>query len=67
MPFDWDASYEIILELMAEYPDVDINSIGLEQLYQMIVSLPNFNGEPSMVNDDILESILGEWYEEVST
>lgn len=64
---DWDASYEIVLELMASYPTVDIHTIGLEQLYQMIVSLPGFNGDPSMVNDDILESILGEWYEEVST
>jgi len=63
----WDATYAIVTELRAQYPDVDVESVGLVQLQQMIVSLPNFADEPEMAPVGILESILGEWYEEVNT
>lgn len=67
MNLHWDATYAIVLELMERYPEADVESIGLEQLNQMIISLPNFADEPEMVNDGILEDILGEWYEEVNS
>lgn len=63
-PLYWDASYEIILTLMEVYPDIDLDSVGLEQLNQMILELPNFMDEPALVNDGILNDILREWYEE---
>jgi len=63
----WDASYEIVLCLMAAYPDIDVETVGIEQLYQMIVALPEFADDRDMVNNAILNAILREWYEEVST
>jgi FeS assembly protein IscX len=63
-PLYWDASYEIVMELMDIYPDVEIDSVGTQQLYQMIVELPNFADDPALVNDGILNDILREWYEE---
>jgi FeS assembly protein IscX len=63
-PLYWDASYEIVMSLMEVYPDVDIESIGMQQLFQMIVGLPNFADDPALVNDGILNDILREWYEE---
>jgi FeS assembly protein IscX len=63
-PLYWDASYEIVLALMDAYPQFDVDSIGMQELYQMILSLPNFADDPVLVNDGILNDILREWYEE---
>lgn len=60
----WDASYEIILALMEAYPDIDVESVGTEQLYQMILGLPNFVDDSALMYDGILNDILREWYEE---
>ncbi|MBZ0279673.1 MAG: Fe-S cluster assembly protein IscX [Anaerolineae bacterium] len=62
----WDATYEIVLSLCEVHPDIDIDSIGLEQLYQYIVALPNFTDDPRLANEGILNEILREWYEEVN-
>ena len=66
MSLYWDATYAIVLELKEQHPNADVESIGLEQLFQMIIALPNFADEPEMVNNSLLESILWEWYEEVT-
>ncbi|MEO1290924.1 MAG: Fe-S cluster assembly protein IscX [Chloroflexota bacterium] len=63
-PLYWESSYEIVLTLMDEYPEIDLSDIGLEQLNQLIVSLPDFADDPTLVNDGILNDILREWYEE---
>ena len=60
----WDSSYEIVHELMKIYPDVVIDSVGLQQLYEWIINLPNFADDVDLVNDGILNDILREWYEE---
>jgi FeS assembly protein IscX len=62
----WDSTYEIVLNLMEVYPDIDIDGIGLEQLYGYVVNLPNFADDPELANDGILNEILREWYEEVN-
>ncbi|MBZ0301997.1 MAG: Fe-S cluster assembly protein IscX [Anaerolineae bacterium] len=50
---------------METYPDVDIEIVGVEQLFQWIVALPEFADDPELANDGILNDILREWYEEV--
>lgn len=65
-PLSWDASYEIVLCLMAQFPDVDLETVGLEQLRGWIVSLPDFADDPLLVNNGILNDILREWYEETN-
>ncbi len=62
----WDASYEIVLNLIDAHPDVNVDEIGTEQLYRWIVALPNFADDPALVNEGILNGILREWYEEVN-
>lgn len=66
MALHWDASFEIVLSLMEHYPDADVNAVGLEQLYQMIVSLPGFVDDMALFEESILEEVLREWYEEVN-
>lgn len=60
----WEDTYEIVLALQAQYNDVSIDSVGIEQLYQWIIALPNFADDPLLSNDSILNGILREWYEE---
>ena len=62
----WEASYEIVLDLIRLYPDVNVDEIGLEQLFQWIIALPDFVDDPTLVNQGILNDILREWYEEVN-
>ena len=66
MSLYWDTSYEIVLSLMETYPNFDIESVGTRQLFEMIVSLPDFADDHELVNDGILNDILREWYEETS-
>lgn len=63
-PLYWDNSYEIVLALQAAYPQVDIESVGMAQLYDWIINLDNFADDPALANDGILKDILREWYEE---
>lgn len=63
----WDSTYEIVLTLMEHHPEIDVESIGTQQLYKLITALPNFGDDPLLVNDGILNDILREWYEEINT
>ena len=63
-PLYWESSYEIVLELMDLYPDVEFEAVTFGELTQWIINLPNFADDPVLVNDGILKDILREWYEE---
>lgn len=60
----WDSSYAIARRLMALYPDVDLNNVTLNMLYNWAVVLPDFQDDPQLVNDEFLQAIYQEWYEE---
>lgn len=60
----WEDTYEIVLALQERYETVSIDSVGIEQLYQWIIALPNFADDPLLSNEGILNGILREWYEE---
>lgn len=63
-PLYWDSTYEIVLNLIAVYPQIDPNQLGVQQLLEMILALPNFADEPVLANEDLLVDILRVWYEE---
>ena len=60
----WDSTYEIVLALMDNYPDADLEALGLDELNGLIVRLPGFADDPAWANDAILKAILRDWYEE---
>jgi len=62
----WDASYEIVLSLIDAHPDADLDAMGLQELHQLIVALPEFADDPALANEGILTEILREWYEEIN-
>ena len=61
----WDATYEIVLSLIDQHPDANLDAMGLQQLYELIVALPGFADDPELANEGILTEILREWYEEI--
>ena len=63
-PLYWEPTFEIVLALIQTYPNFDIESIGLKQLKDMIVALPNFADDPGIASEELLRDILREWYEE---
>jgi FeS assembly protein IscX len=63
----WDATYEIVLSLIDNHPDANLDVIGLQQLYELIVALPGFADDPELANEGILTEILREWYEEINS
>mgnify|MGYP001001602114 FL=1 len=64
-PLYWEATYEIVLSLMEHHPDADLDTLGLQELYEWILALPGFADEPILANDELLTAILREWYEEI--
>ncbi len=66
-PLYWDSSFEIVLRLMEAHPYADVETVGMEQLEQWILALPEFGDDPLLANESILNDILREWYEEVSS
>lgn len=66
MPLYWEATYEIVLALNEHHPNVDIDGVGIQQLFDWIIALPDFVDDPDLVNEGILNDILREWYEEIS-
>ncbi len=65
-PLYWEASYEIVLQLMRRYPNLNLDTLGLHELYELIVTLPGFADDPILANDDLLTAILQEYYEEAT-
>jgi FeS assembly protein IscX len=66
-PLYWDSSYAIAIRLMEEHPTVDVNDVSLGLLAEWTMALPEFADDPELINDDLLQAILQEWYEEATS
>lgn len=66
-PLTWDDSYAIALRLKQRYPTARLEEVSLGMIYQWTVSLPEFEDDPQIANDDILMAIYQEWFEEVNS
>ena len=64
MTLNWETSYAIALELKRQHPDVNIEDITLQQIYDLTLKLNEFEDDPALCNDDILSTIYQEWVEE---
>jgi FeS assembly protein IscX len=62
----WDATYAIAVSLMARYPELDPEKVGLDQLARLVESLPNFQDDPRLATERILMDIQIVWYEEAT-
>ena len=62
----WEDSFAIAKALSRIYPEIDLAEVSLMMIYQWSLELPGFDDDPELANDDILEAIYQEWYEEVA-
>jgi len=65
-PLYWEPTYEIVLALMEAHPEVNVEEVGYHQLLVWITALPNFADDPAIVSEELLRTILREWYEELN-
>ena len=63
-PIHWEATYEIVRALNDQYAKVNLDEVSLENIFEWTLALPGFEDDPELANDEILTSILQEWYEE---
>jgi len=62
----WDSPYAIALALLEHHPDLNPELVGLDELETIVIELPNFMDDSSLVNMRFLLDIQAEWYEEKS-
>ncbi|MCA9900091.1 MAG: Fe-S cluster assembly protein IscX [Ardenticatenaceae bacterium] len=62
----WESTYAITVALMAHYPEQNPEDVGLQELAELIESLPGFDDDPTMVTERILLDIQTVWYEEAT-
>jgi FeS assembly protein IscX len=60
----WDTTYAIAVALLAAHPDLRPDTLGLDQLLQLVLDLPGFVDDAALANERILMDILITWYEE---
>ena len=60
----WDSPFAIARRLIPAHPGVDLSAVTLNMIYNWVIALPDFVDDPQLVNDDLLQAICQEWYEE---
>jgi FeS assembly protein IscX len=64
MSLNWESTYAIALELRRQHPEINIEEVSLQQIYQWTKRLSEFEDDLALVNDDILYAIYQDWFEE---
>lgn len=59
----WNETILIIEALEEQYPEIEIEDLTLNDLYDLILDLSDFSDDPANANDGILKKILEQWYE----
>lgn len=62
----WDSTYAIVVSLMDHFPSLRPVDVGLEELLNLVESLPGFQDDPNLVTEQFLLDILTVWYEEAT-
>ena len=55
------------MALIDHFPDRNPENVGLNELAQIVQSLPGFNDEPGLETEQILLDIQTVWYEEATS
>lgn len=62
----WDDTCAIVEILRSQHPLIELSSISLMMIFRWVIDLPEFEDDPGLANDEILEAIFQEWYEEAN-
>ena len=61
---NWESTYAIALELKRLYPEADLQNVSLNMIYTWTLALEGFADDPALANDEILNAIFQDWFEE---
>lgn len=64
MSLKWTDTYNIAIELMEVYPDIDPMTIRFTDLHKWVTGLEDFSDDPDHSSEKILEAIQMAWLEE---
>ncbi len=64
MSLNWEATYAIALELRRKFPQVNLEDVSLNQVFAWTIALDDFDDDPALANDGILQQIYQDWFEE---
>ncbi len=59
----WNEIVHIIEGLEEQHPEIEIEDLTLNDLYDLILDLTDFSDDPANVNDKLLKKILEQWNE----
>ena len=62
----WEDTYAITQELRKRHGDLDLEGVSLRMIYEWTTQLPQFRDDRELANENILNAIFQEWYEEVN-
>jgi FeS assembly protein IscX len=62
---NWESIYAIALALKEAHPEVDMQYVSLQMIFNWTVALPAFEDDPTLANDEILAAIYQDWFEEI--
>ncbi len=62
----WDDSFAIAKALQERHPNILLEDVSLEMVFQWTLALPEFNDDHELANEEILLAIYQEWFEEVN-
>jgi FeS assembly protein IscX len=62
----WDDTFAIARRLKEQHPEAVLESVSLEMIYLWVLDLPDFEDDRELANDQILEAIYLEWFEEAN-
>jgi len=62
----WDSTYAVAVALMTQHPQLNPEDVGLSELAALVIDLPGFRDDFSLVTDQILLDIQTVWYEEAT-
>jgi len=63
-PLIWEDSYAIARALAKSHPGVSLEEVSLMTIFHWTMALPEFDDDPELANDGILNAIYQEWFEE---
>ena len=62
----WEDSFAIARMLKEQHPEAVLEAVSLEMVYRWVLDMPDFEDDPELANDHILEAIYLEWFEEAN-
>ncbi|MBK8987858.1 MAG: Fe-S cluster assembly protein IscX [Chloroflexi bacterium] len=62
----WDATYAIAMALIDNYPNLTPEQVGLQEMTELIQTLPGFADDPDLATERMLMDIQIVWFEETA-